>query len=88
MLVYAGVFVAISLLLSDIEYLIMLGVAGFVGSIITFVLLSSLLGNVYGFGSGAGCATILIGGLVLGAISFVGTMILSALLGDLLNIVA
>jgi hypothetical protein len=88
MLVYAGVFVAISLLLSDIEYLIMLGVAGFVGSIITFVLLSSLLGNVYGFGSGAGCATILIGGLVLGAISFVGTMILSALLGALLNIVA
>lgn len=88
MLAYAAVFIVAGLLVSGMEFWILAGAAGLIGSIITFVLLSSLLGKVYNFGSGAGCGAILIGGLVLGAISFVGSMILSALLSVLLGALA
>lgn len=88
MLAYSAVFIVLGLVTSDMQFWVMIGVAGFVGSIIIFYLLSSLLGKVYGFGAGAGCGTILIGGLVLSAISFVGSMVLTALLSGLLNVVA
>jgi len=88
MLGYAAVFLAAGLLTSGTELWIILGVAGFFGSILVSYLLASLLGKVYSFGWGAGCGSIVLGGLVLAGISFFGSMILSALLSALLNLVA
>lgn len=86
-LAYAAVFIAIALLGSGIEPWIMLSAAGMLGSIIVFYLLAELVSKVYRFSWWSGCGTIVIGGLVLAAISFVGTMILTWLLGTLIGAV-
>lgn len=88
LLAYAAAFIVIGLLASGMEFWILAGAVAFIGSIVVFLLLSSLLGKVYGFGGWSGCGAILLGGLVLAAISFLGSMVLSALLSALLNALA
>lgn len=85
---YTAAFIVIGLLTSGMEFGLMIGAAGVIGSIVIYVLLSSLLGKVYGFGAGAGCGAIVLGGLALAAISFLGSLALSALLSALLNALA
>lgn len=85
---YTAAFIVIGLLTSGMEFGLIIGAAGVIGSIVIYVLLSSLLGKVYGFGAGAGCGAIVLGGLALAAISFLGSLALSALLSALLNALA
>ena len=87
-LAYAAIFIVAGLLGSGMEFWLIIGATGFIGSIVVLFMLSSLLGKVYSFGSGAGCGAILLGGLVLAAVSFFGSMILSALLSALINALA
>jgi hypothetical protein len=80
MFISAAVFVFMTLTGSPevLCFLLPMSLAG--GTIVYYYWLSKLIGEVYNFGAGSGCGALLIGSILLGALSFAGQYVLISIL--------
>lgn len=85
MLAFSAVFVCLALFSSATEVwcLVPMMIAG--GTVGVVYYMSKLVGEVYNFGAGSGCGAILIGGVLLAALSYAVDYALLSLLGGLLQ---
>jgi hypothetical protein len=76
--------IALTLFGSTGTLLLLIPLAMTVGTVVYYYVLSSLIGEVYNFGAGSGCGALLIGGILLAALSVGGQIVLVSLLNRLM----
>jgi len=77
--------IALTLFGSTGTLLLLIPMAMTAGLVIYYFVLSSLIGEVYAFGAGSGCGALIVGGVLLGALSFGGQFVLMSLLERLIG---
>jgi hypothetical protein len=81
---FSAGFVALSLFGSSAEVWALVTLASVVGTFAIGYYLANLVGDVYNFGSGSGCGAIVLGSVLVAAISWFGNYLMVGLLGKLL----
>lgn len=77
--------IALTLFGSTGALLLLLPIAATVGMVVYYFALSSLIGEVYSFGAGAGCGALILGSILLAALSFGGQLVLITALDRLMG---
>lgn len=77
--------IALTLFGSTGALLLLLPLAATVGMVAYYFALSSLIGEVYNFGAGAGCGALILGSILLAALSFGGQLVLITALDRLMG---
>jgi len=76
--------IALTLFGSTGTLLLLIPIAMTAGTVVYYFVLSSMIGEVYDFGAGSGCGALVIGGILLAALSFGGQLVLVSLLNRLM----
>lgn len=84
-LIYGGILIAMIVFNSTAEIAFLVPMTLVIGSVAIGYYMAKLVGEVYNFGDGNGCAAIMIGGVLLGALTYFGDYLMLSILGKMLG---